>query len=75
MLIYIHGCNCGLNKHCIEKVKQSGEPVEIIDTRFDESLRQTHMNYLIENGIDNSMYTPIVVDGHKVTKLISWLTA
>lgn len=72
MTIYIYGCStCGVNAQYIRKVKAHSE-VEVINTKYDKVARQEHANYLRLMGLDLSTYSPIVVDGDKVTLLRLW---
>lgn len=75
--VYIHGCStCGTDGYFLRKVQAYGlkhnVPVEIINSKYDETARQDHAIKLKMAGIDLGFYPAIVdIDNH-IERLRAW---
>jgi hypothetical protein len=76
LTIYIHGCNCGAIATYTRAVKAyckaNNIPLEILNSKYSEAIRQDHATILMIAGHGIDTYSPIVVDNDKITLLTLW---
>lgn len=63
MKAYIYGCACGVTGSLLRALKREHGQVEVLNSKYDQTARLEHVEYLNQLNIKADHYPSIVVDG------------